>query len=487
MADAYDVIVIGAGMGGLATAALAARRGLRPLVLDQASAPGGACASVVRRGYRFDAGTGLLWGFEEDGGIRGLTRDLGLAVEAVPVDPGIQVALPRHRFGFHQAEERFRREVEREFPGAAHALGRFLAGVRELDEALRSLDLGARDLPPRTLWRRLQRWPGRSREERRLRARARQPLAAVPAWGALPADLQRALALVMRHLGHADASAPEPLAASLLALTRRGFVALRGGAGSLVAALVGAVERAGGTVRAGTRVSEVVVRGRRAAGVRTADGAVFEARSVVAAVAPGLLADDLLRDGARAFPEGRPVPDVAALTLYLGVDEAILPAEMGLHVLAALGSTLEPGGIDALAVSASPPWDGGRAPAGRRALTVNALCPMPAGRLEALDWGQVGERVLAALEDLLPGLRGRLDFCEVRTPAAWQEQTGRPHGAAGYARATLPVFLGWQGFPHTTPLPGLFVAGDWTFPGPHAAAVAEGARRTAGLLAASRR
>jgi prolycopene isomerase len=277
------------------------------------------------------------------------------------------------------------------------------------------------------------------------------------------------------------------VAATILGLTRRGFAGLRGGTGALVAALARAVERHGGGVRTATRATEVVLRGRRAVGVRAADGTLLEARAVVAAVAPGLLAGHLLAEGGRALPGGPPAPAAAAFTLYLGVDEAIVPSEMGSQVLLGLPETLGSGGIDALSVSASPVWDGQRAPRGCRALTVTAFLPLNEGDPAGGDWLQLGERVLNALDGFLPGLRGRMDYCEIRSPAVWQEQTGRPFGAAGYAPDSLPVFLGWQGFPHATPLEGLFVAGDWTFPGGGVAAVTEGARRTVDLLLAHRR
>ena len=401
MADrTYDVIVIGGGVGGLATAALAARHGVRPLVLEQGETPGGACATMVRGGYRFDAGASLLWGFEEGGSMRDLLEAVGVPVEAVPLDPGIQVALPRHRFSFYRGTERFWREVRREFSGGEDALRALYEELASLDATLRRLDFGPGDLPPRTAWHRLRRWRRRSTEEKALQERAHEPLQALPAWQALPPELQRALTVVLRHLGRADASTPILVAATTLGLTRCGFSGLRGGAGALVAALARAVERHGGTVRPATRAAEVVLHGRRAVGVRGSDGALLEATAVVAAVAPTLLAGQLLPEGARVFPAGIPAPDAAALTLYLGVDEAIIPAEMGPQVFLALPGALEPDGIDALAVSASPPWDGSRAPRGRRALTVNAYLPLRDGRLAAADWLQIGERVLNALDDL---------------------------------------------------------------------------------------
>jgi len=45
----YDVIVIGAGLGGLTAGAKLAREGMKVLVIEQHSQPGG-CATSFRRG-----------------------------------------------------------------------------------------------------------------------------------------------------------------------------------------------------------------------------------------------------------------------------------------------------------------------------------------------------------------------------------------------------------------------------------------------------
>ena len=63
----YDVLVIGAGIGGLTSAALLAKRGLKVLVIEQHYLPGG-CASIFRRkGFTFDVGASLFFGFGESG------------------------------------------------------------------------------------------------------------------------------------------------------------------------------------------------------------------------------------------------------------------------------------------------------------------------------------------------------------------------------------------------------------------------------------
>ncbi|HEY3473572.1 MAG TPA: FAD-dependent oxidoreductase, partial [Anaerolineales bacterium] len=54
------VIVIGAGIGGIAAATHLARRGLNVTVLEKNSRPGGRCDRFSRDGHHFDAGPTLL-------------------------------------------------------------------------------------------------------------------------------------------------------------------------------------------------------------------------------------------------------------------------------------------------------------------------------------------------------------------------------------------------------------------------------------------
>jgi phytoene desaturase len=53
-------LVIGAGLGGIATAARLARAGFTVKVLEKNGAPGGRCSQLVRDGHRFDTGATLL-------------------------------------------------------------------------------------------------------------------------------------------------------------------------------------------------------------------------------------------------------------------------------------------------------------------------------------------------------------------------------------------------------------------------------------------
>ncbi len=53
-------IVIGAGIGGLATAAFLARSGYRVKIYEKNTSPGGRCGQIIREGHRFDLGATIL-------------------------------------------------------------------------------------------------------------------------------------------------------------------------------------------------------------------------------------------------------------------------------------------------------------------------------------------------------------------------------------------------------------------------------------------
>jgi phytoene desaturase len=53
-------LVIGAGLGGIATAARLARAGFNVKVLEKQEAPGGRCSQLIRDGHRFDTGATLF-------------------------------------------------------------------------------------------------------------------------------------------------------------------------------------------------------------------------------------------------------------------------------------------------------------------------------------------------------------------------------------------------------------------------------------------
>jgi phytoene dehydrogenase-like protein len=73
MSEKYDVIIIGAGIGGLTCGCYLAKSGLKVLIIEQHSIPGGYCTSFQRKGYRFDAAVHYLSGVKR--GVLGKVID----------------------------------------------------------------------------------------------------------------------------------------------------------------------------------------------------------------------------------------------------------------------------------------------------------------------------------------------------------------------------------------------------------------------------
>src|SRR5262245_39647282 len=129
MHNHYDVIVIGAGIGGLTTAALLARVGRSVLLLEGHIEPGG-CASSFRRkrpdgsAYVFDVGATLFGGFQPGGAHDWVARRLKISFPYQRVEPAMQVWLPDRvvtRFG----DSRWQHARRCAFPEQAEAAERF--------------------------------------------------------------------------------------------------------------------------------------------------------------------------------------------------------------------------------------------------------------------------------------------------------------------------------------------------------------------------
>ena len=132
----YDIAVIGAGLGGLTTAALLAKKRKKVVLLDPADQVGGELSDVQRKEFRFLTGPNLSLGFERGGALQELCADLGIAHSTSVISPCYQVVLPDRRINIYPEHSETLEELRREFPREIDRLSRFFRDIRKVSEQM---------------------------------------------------------------------------------------------------------------------------------------------------------------------------------------------------------------------------------------------------------------------------------------------------------------------------------------------------------------
>jgi len=491
------VVVVGAGLGGLAAAARLAAGGHAVTVLEQAEQVGGKLGWFARDGHGFDTGPSLLT-------LPQVFTDL-FAATGDPLDSVLDLQRLDPAVGYRFAD------------GTTTAVPGRLAEIADRLDA----DLGAG---------RGAQWSALLARAEAMWAATEQPFLRSPLAGAATlATLARrtgdlrtiAPGRTLRGLGgayltdprlrmlldrYATYSGSDPRRAPAALLTvpwveqAFGSWYVRGGLRRLPEAVADRAAERGAVLRCGAAVTEVLVEGGRAAGVRLADGTRVPADVVVSGADAAALYGSLL-------PRTAPVRRARAAL------RRVTPSSSGFVLLLALtGRTpglahhtvLFPAGYDAEfdalfgrrgpkrpvadpTVYVSAPDDPATRPDADSEswfVLVNAPRHEPGS---GVDWTAPGladayaDRVLATLADRGLDVRDRVRWRVVRTPADLERETASPGGSI-YGTSSNGARAAFLRPGNASPLPGLFLVGGSAHPGGGLPLVTLSAEIVAGLV-----
>lgn len=489
MTQRSKIIVIGAGIGGLTTAALLAKDGYDVTVLEAQTYPGGSASTFFHKGYRFESGATIAGGFQPNGPHYVAGKMLDIEWPIHQHEPAWVVHLPDHDIALTQDNA----DVLRNFP-ETEAFWESQSKIADL-----GWRMSAQGLP----------WPPRDMSE----------LMQIAKVGLLnfPADLRLvplAFSTVKQWMERNDA-ADNPAfnrfidgtllisaqttsnyvnaiyGATAMDLARQGTYHVEGGIGGIAETLVDKVHDFGGEVLYRQHVTRIAIENGRVAGVYAKKGRrqpkeqFFGADFVIANNTPWSL-DEMLNENSpptlRREVQHRDDTQ-GAFILHLGVNAEKLPEGIADHhqIVRTLDGTMGEG--ETMYVSMSPAWDKSRAPEGQRAVTVSTHTKVQQwwDLLESDESAyyarkeQYAEYMIEGIDKVIPGFKSAVNLCLPGTPVTYEFYTMRHKGMVG-------------GFPQTslfkargprTGIPNLRLVGDSVFPGQSTAGVTLGGIRVA--------
>jgi len=116
--DEYDVIIIGAGIGGLACGCYLAKAGMKVLIIEKNSQPGGYCVSFKRNGFLFDACVHAFGSFRRGGQLHKIFNELKLEkrIQVRRYNPSDTILLPESKIKIHNDINLTLNELKEHFP-----------------------------------------------------------------------------------------------------------------------------------------------------------------------------------------------------------------------------------------------------------------------------------------------------------------------------------------------------------------------------------
>ncbi len=451
-----DVVVIGAGIGGLTCANYLAKAGAKVLLVEKHYVPGGYCSSFRRGGYYFDVGAHYLGSCRPEGQIGRLITDhqLQSSLTLLRCDPSEVVVSKNHEVLIYADAKRTVQQLQERFPAQADGIARLFTYMSATDPMQLYADLSDRTFAE-VLDHYLDDWELRS------------VLCTLLGNVGLPSSRIAALTAVFLFRefildgGYYPKGGMQRFADVLLERFHD-----YGG----ISLFLSPAERIG--LSSAGAVESVTIKhlGRAPATIQT--------KAVVANCDPYQLLEKLLEGEAipsefQQLLTGR-LPSVSSFMVHLGVRYDLTKiakyrcniwsyrrGHVDAYYQGVLDGDIEFGSDSFVFCSVPSFHDPDLLPPGRHSIQAILAAPYA----ERTSWDRYKDRladdVLERLEPFFPGLRNGIEYQSVAIPPTFLKYTWNSRGAM-YGWASLPTQVGRHKFPDVTPVDGLYLVGHWT-------------------------
>ena len=483
----YDVIIIGAGLGGLVCGTLLARTGLRVAVFEKKATVGGCCTSFTRNDFTFDLSVQSIGGCREEGRVWRLLDDLGVSesLELIPLEPAREYHFPDMKILQYADLDTHVDYLSSLFPQEENGIKAVYGIYRSLSEEI--------DRFPYSLA-----WfdPSHFEEEFPFTYRYREETLQ----DVLDAYIKDPQLKVILGVRSSYALLP-PSSFSVIAMASLEMSYLQGG----VAVLKGKMEdlplllakeflRRGGTLHTRHEVKDIMVEEGKAMGVRLKSGETATAHIMVSnadatATFLSMIGDRFLPPGWLKRLKGMK-PSFSYFIIYLGVEGHLDLSCSNNEVFPQYDLEEEYRFLEEGQIPPSPPYyllapslvNPSHAPQGYSTVCLSYKAPYRlAGGWDSGAKETFGEQLIAQAEGLIPDLRSKIVLDVSASPLTIERMTGNRWGAA-YGWAQIPRQAGIYRLNRVSPIEGLYLAGHWTAPGGGVAAAMASGQITADVI-----
>jgi phytoene desaturase len=490
MAATKHVIVIGAGPGGLSSAMLLAKAGLKVTVLERLDRVGGRSSMLAGNGFKFDLGpTFFLYPQVLESIFQACGYNLRQEVPMVRLNPQYRVMFEEGGQIDATADLRaMKQQVAKLCPADAENIGAFMADNREKLKAfapcLQHPFMKWSDLLNRHMLKLLPMLKPFQNIDKHLQQYFSDP------------RVRLAFCFQSKYLGMSPFKCPSMFSILSFLEYEYGVFHPLGGCTALNTEMARLVKELGGEIRLAEPVEKIIFEGRRAVGVVTRQGELRADAVVVNAdfahAMSKLVPNNLRRKWTDAKLEKKKY-SCSTFMLYLGIDglEEDLP-----HHTICLSKDYRQNLRDIEddhVLSDNPSFyvqnacvsDPRLAPRG--CSTLYYLTPV-SHKHENIDWTQMrAEYRTIALQKMagtlgIKDLEKRIQFETVVTPLDWEHGYSVFRGATFNLAHTLTQMLNFRPHNRFEDLDGMYLVGGGTHPGSGLPVIYEGARISARLL-----